>query len=55
MSVVPIAYQRERDAIAPKDLDQAIISSNKALRIDPHQRSLWMEVERDFRRWEQIF
>jgi curved DNA-binding protein CbpA len=51
-----IAYQRwGRHAIADGDLDKARIYLKKALRIDPHNRSLWMEVERDFRRLEQIF
>ncbi len=51
-----IAYQRwGRHAIAAGELDKARIYLKKALRIDPHNRSLWMEVERDFRRLEQIF
>jgi Tfp pilus assembly protein PilF len=35
-------------------LDKARIYLKKALKTDPHNRSLWAEVERDFRRMEQM-
>jgi curved DNA-binding protein CbpA len=51
-----IAYQRwGRQLIAEKQLEKARIYLKKALKTDPHNRSLWAEVERDFRRLEQIF
>ncbi|MEB3828316.1 J domain-containing protein [Phormidium sp. CCY1219] len=51
-----IAYQRwGRHAIAQGELEKARLYLKKALRTDPHNRSLWVEVERDFRRMEQIF
>jgi len=37
-----------------KQLDKARNYLKKALRTDPHNRSLWAEVERDFRRIEQM-
>ncbi|MBW4574546.1 MAG: DnaJ domain-containing protein [Aphanothece sp. CMT-3BRIN-NPC111] len=40
--------------IGEKQLDKARIYLKKALRTDPHNRSLWTEVERDFRRIEQL-
>lgn len=51
-----IAYQRwGRQLIAERQLEKARIYLKKALKTDPHNRSLWAEVERDFRRLEQIF
>lgn len=51
-----IAYQRwGRQLIQEKQLDKARIYLKKALRTDPHNRSLWAEVEKDFRRMEQVF
>ncbi len=51
-----IAYQRwGRDLVDQHQLDKARIYLKKALRTDPHNRALWLEVERDFRRLEQIF
>ena len=50
-----IAYQRwGRHLINERQLDKARIYLKKALRTDPHNRSLWAEVERDFRRIEKI-
>ncbi|HEY9653134.1 MAG TPA: DnaJ domain-containing protein [Coleofasciculaceae cyanobacterium] len=50
-----IAYQRwGRQLLNERQLDKARLYLKKALRIDPHNRSLWAEVERDFRRMEQI-
>jgi tetratricopeptide (TPR) repeat protein len=49
------AYQRwASQLITEKKLGQARIYLKKALRTDPHNRSLWVEVERDFRRLEQM-
>ena len=51
-----IAYQRwGRQLLNEKQLDKARIYLKKALKTDPHNRSLWSEVERDFRRMEKIF
>ena len=51
-----IAYQRwGRQLVNEKQLDKARIYLKKALKTDPHNQALWAEVERDFRRIEQIF
>ena len=51
-----IAYQRwGRQLLNEKQLDKARIYLKKALKTDPHNRSLWSEVERDFRQMEKIF
>ena len=51
-----IAYSSwGRELVNQKQLDKARIYLKKALRTDPHNRSLWTEVERDFRRIEQMF
>ena len=50
-----IAYQRwGRHLVNERQLDKARIYLKKALRTDPNNRSLWAEVERDFRRMEQM-
>ncbi|UBF26727.1 J domain-containing protein [Kovacikia minuta CCNUW1] len=51
-----IVYQRwGRHLIQERQLDKARIYLKKALRTDPHNRSLWAEVEKDFRYMEQLF
>lgn len=51
-----ITYQRTaRFLIDEKQLDKARSYLKKALKTDPHNRSLWSEVERDFRRIEQLY
>ena len=51
-----IAYQRwGRHLIAQKQVDKARIYLKKAVKTDPHNRALWAEVERDFRRLEEIY
>ncbi|HLO51303.1 MAG TPA: J domain-containing protein [Kamptonema sp.] len=51
-----IAYQRwGRHLIGELQVDKARSYLKKALRTDPHNRALWAEVERDFRRLEQIY
>jgi tetratricopeptide (TPR) repeat protein len=51
-----ITYQRcGRHLVNERQLEKARIYLKKALRTDPHNRSLWAEVERDFRRMEQIY
>ncbi|MBW4520834.1 MAG: J domain-containing protein [Scytolyngbya sp. HA4215-MV1] len=51
-----ITYQRwGRHLVNEKQLEKARIYLKKALRTDPHNRSLWAEVEQDFRRMERIF
>ncbi|NEP41760.1 MAG: DnaJ domain-containing protein, partial [Okeania sp. SIO2H7] len=51
-----IAYQRwGRQLIAEGNLDKARIYLKKALKTDPHNRALWTEVERDFRRLERVY
>jgi curved DNA-binding protein CbpA len=50
-----IVYQRlGRSLVSQKQFDKARIYLKKALRTDPHNRSLWAEVEREFRRIEQM-
>ncbi|HEY9668047.1 MAG TPA: DnaJ domain-containing protein [Coleofasciculaceae cyanobacterium] len=50
-----IAYSRwGRHLVNEGQLDKARSYLKKALRTDPHNRSLWAEVERDFRRIEQM-
>lgn len=51
-----ITYQRwARQLISQNDLEKARIYLKKALRADPHNRTLWAEVEKDFRRLEKKF
>lgn len=51
-----IVYQRcGRQLIQERQLEKARIYLKKALRTDPHNRSLWAEVEKDFRHMEQLF
>ncbi|MBD2529636.1 J domain-containing protein [Nostoc flagelliforme FACHB-838] len=51
-----IAYQIwGRALISEKQLLKARIYLKKALKTDPHNKSLWYEVQRDFQRLEQIF
>jgi len=51
-----IVYQRwGRHLIQERQLEKARIYLKKALRTDPHNRSLWAEVEKDFRYMEQLF
>lgn len=51
-----LTYQRwARQLLNENKLDKARIYLKKALKTDPHNRSLWSEVERDFRRMEKIF
>ncbi len=51
-----ITYQRwGRYLIQTKQFDKARVYLKKALRTDPHNRSLWTEVERDFRQLEQMY
>jgi curved DNA-binding protein CbpA len=50
-----ITYQRfGRYLIDNQEPDKAKIYLNKALRTDPHNRSLWNAVEREFRRITQV-
>ncbi len=50
-----IVYQSwGRQLIHEKQFEKARLYLKKALRTDPHNRSLWGEVERDFRRLEQM-
>jgi curved DNA-binding protein CbpA len=51
-----IAYQRwGRQLINEGQLDKARIYLKKALKIDPHNKSLWSEVKRDFDRLEHLY
>lgn len=51
-----IAYQRwGRQLISERQVEKARSYLKKALKTDPHNRTLWAEVERDFRRLEQIY
>jgi curved DNA-binding protein CbpA len=51
-----ITYQQYgRYLVQKRDLEKARIYLKKALQADPNNRSLWVEVERDFRQMEQFF
>ncbi len=51
-----IVYQRwGRHLIGEKQVEKARIYLKKAVKTDPHNRALWAEVERDFRKLEQIY
>jgi curved DNA-binding protein CbpA len=51
-----ITYQRwGRHLIKERQVEKARNYLKKALRTDPHNRTLWAEVERDFRRLEKIY
>jgi tetratricopeptide (TPR) repeat protein len=51
-----IAYQRwGRHLIGERQVDKARIYLKKAVKTDPHNRALWAEVERDFRKLEEIY
>ncbi len=51
-----IAYQRWGSKLVnDQQFDKARIYLKKALKTDPHNRSLWSEVDRDFRRMEKNF
>lgn len=51
-----IAYQRwGRQLVKEKQVEKARNYLKKALKTDPHNRSLWAEVERDFRELEKIY
>ena len=50
-----IIYQRwGRQLIEDRKLTQARAYLKKALKTDPHNKSLWTEIEGDFRRIEAI-
>lgn len=50
-----IIYQLwAKQLIRERKLNQARAYLKKALNTDPHNKSLWAEVERDFRRLEQV-
>lgn len=50
-----ITYQRfGRYLVKGNQPEKAKLYLRKALRTDPHNRSLWYEVERDLRRIEQV-
>ena len=51
-----IVYQRwGSHLVNEKQVDKARVYLKKALKTDPHNRSLWEEVEKVFRRLEQIY
>jgi len=51
-----ITYQRwGRQLIQNKQYDKARVYLKKALKIDPHNKALWSEVEREFQRLEQVY
>ncbi len=50
-----IAYQRwGKQLVEQRQVDKARVYLKKALKTDPHNRSLWAEVEKEFRRIEKI-
>ncbi|HBE19354.1 MAG TPA: molecular chaperone DnaJ [Cyanobacteria bacterium UBA11149] len=51
-----IAYQCwGRHLVKERQLEKARIYLKKALKTDPHNRSLWAEIEMDFQRMERMF
>ena len=51
-----ITYQRwGRQLIQNKQYDKARVYLKKALKVDPHNKVLWSEVEREFQRLEQVY
>jgi len=51
-----IAYQQwGRQLIRDRQFEKARLLLKKALKTDPHNRTLWSEVEKDFRQLEQFF
>nr|WP_071518518.1 J domain-containing protein [Geitlerinema sp. PCC 9228] len=51
-----IVYQRWGHQLLQKGhLEKARIYLKKALRTDPHNRTLWLQVEKDFREIEKMF
>ncbi len=51
-----ITYQRwGRQLIQEKQYDKARVYLKKALKVDPHNRQLWAEVEGEFQRLEQVY
>lgn len=51
-----IIYQRwGRQLIEERKLNQARAYLKKALKTDPHNKSLWTEIENDFRRMERVY
>lgn len=51
-----ITYQRwGRYLVSQGELDKARIYLKKALKTDPHNKSLWYEVKRDFDRMEYLY
>ena len=50
-----VTYQRfGRYLIGSRNLSKARVYLKKSLRTDPHNRALWLEVERDFRKMENL-
>ncbi|WP_017660224.1 J domain-containing protein [Baaleninema simplex] len=50
-----VTYQKfGRYCIERRQFQKARIYLKKSLRTDPHNRALWLEVERDFRRLERL-
>lgn len=51
-----ITYQRwGRQLINQKQFDKARVYLKKALKVDPHNQTLWAEVEKEFQRLEQVY
>jgi tetratricopeptide (TPR) repeat protein len=51
-----IVYQRWGHQLLQKgDFEKSRIYLKKALRTDPHNRALWLQVEKDFRHMEKTF
>lgn len=51
-----ITYQRwGRQLIQEKQYDKARVYLKKALKADPHNKSLWLEVEKEFRKLETVY
>lgn len=51
-----ITYQRwGRQLIQEKQYDKARVYLKKALKADPHNKSLWLEVEKEFQKLERVY
>jgi curved DNA-binding protein CbpA len=51
-----ITYQRwGRQLINQKEFDKARVYLKKALKVDPHNKTLWAEVDKEFQRLEQAY
>jgi len=48
-------YRWGKDLVSRQQVDKARVYLKKALRTDPHNRSLWAAVEQEFRQLEKVY